>query len=64
MWSYSGSHSLSFHSRVVQDGYVEIEKCASGATGSDVYHLRRLHSFHPSNVECKRLIALVSGIYL
>ena len=44
-----------------QDGYVEIEKCASGATGSDVYHLRQLHSFQPSNAEFKRLIALVSG---
>ena len=61
VWSYSGSHNLSFHTHVHQDGYVEIEKCASGATGSDIYHLRRLHSFHPSNSECKRLIALVSG---
>ena len=64
MWTYSGSHSLSFHTRVFQDGYVKIEKCTSGATGSDIYHLRRLHSFHPSNVRCKHLIVLVSGIYL
>ena len=61
MWSYSGSYSLSFHTHVYQDGYVQIEKCASGATGSDIYHLRRLHSFYPSNLECKHLIALISG---
>lgn len=61
VWTYSGSHKLSFHTRILEDGYVEIEKCASGASGDDVYHLRRLHGFHPSNGKCKRLVALVSG---
>lgn len=61
VWTYSGSHTTSFHVKVLEDGHVNVEKCARGATGGDVYHLRRLHSVHPSNPTCKRLIALVSG---
>lgn len=64
MCSYSGSHSLLFHTHVLEDGYVQIEKCASGSTGNDIYHLRRLHSFHPCNGDCKCHIVLVSGMYV
>ncbi len=42
-WEHSGSHIVPFHTRVNED-HIEIEKCAPGATGSDIYYLRRLHS--------------------
>ncbi len=63
-WDHSGSHMMAFHTHLLDDGYVEIEKCAPGATGSTVYYLRRLHSTHPSNSACKRLIAVISGMHL
>ena len=42
---------------------MSVDKCGNKATGNDVYHLRRIHSFHPSNSSCKRLIGIVSGMY-
>ena len=48
VWSHSGSHPVVFRASVCDDGYVQVEKCAPGATGSDVVYLRRLHSTHPS----------------
>ena len=61
-WTYSGSHIVSFHASFFKDGYIDVEKCAPGASGSNVYYLRRLHSVHPSNSSCRRLIALITGI--
>ena len=60
VWNYNGSHTVSFHT-CIENGSVKTEKCARGALGMDIYHLRRLHSVHPSNSECKRLIALITG---
>ena len=60
-WNHSGSHTIPFHIHIGSDDDISIEKCAPGATGSDIYYLRRLHSTHPSNPEFKRLIALISG---
>ena len=61
-WNYSGSHIVSFRASFFKDGYIDIEKCAPGASsGSNVYYLRRLHSVHPSNSSCRRLIALITG---
>ena len=45
-WEHSGSHILPFHTHVREDGFTETEKCAPGATGSDVFYLRRLHGVH------------------
>ena len=60
-WSHSGSHPTTYKVHVNKDGYVNVEKCAPGASGADVVYLRRLHSVHPSNNQFKRLIAFVSG---
>jgi hypothetical protein len=38
-----------------------VERCCPGGRGDNIIHLRRLHSFHPSNKEFKRMIAFVSG---
>ena len=32
-------------------------------SGDNVYYLRRLHSFHPSNNEFRRILALLFGTY-
>ena len=60
IWNYSGSHPVCFR---VQDkqGDMVIEKCAKGAAGSNIFHLRRLHCTHPSDPEFKRMIAFVSS---
>ena len=62
-WNHSGSHTVPFHTKILDDGYIELERCAAGASGDNVYYLRRLHSTHPSNSSCRRLIALISGLY-
>ena len=61
-WKHSGSHPQTYKAQ--EDGYVRTEKCADGARGDTVVHLRPLHSVHPTNNSFKRLIAFLSGIYL
>ena len=61
-WNYSGSHPVPFHVTHHEDGFIAVERCAPGATGEDVVHLRRLHATHPSNSSFKRMIAFVSGM--
>ena len=61
VWTHSGSHTNFFKLYVDDDGEVDIERCASGATGNNVVSLRRLHSIHPSNKQFKRMIAFVCG---
>lgn len=60
-WDYSGSHPEVFMCSFDDFGDLTIEKCAPGATGPNVYYLRRLRSCHPSNCEFRRLIAFVHG---
>ena len=48
MWSHPGSHPVAFKVHT-ENGYVEVDKLAAGATGNDIVYLRRLHSIHPSN---------------
>ena len=54
---------LTFRAQVEEDGYVRVLKCADGAKGNDIMHLRRLHSVHLTNPSLKRLIAFLSGTY-
>ena len=61
-WSYSGSHPVPFKVFHKDDGYMSVERCAPGVSGSDVVLLRRLHATHPSNSSFKRMIAFVSGM--
>ena len=60
-WKHSGSHPLVYSVQVEEDGGLHVEKCAPGATGDNVVYLRRLHSFHSSDSNFKRLIAFISG---
>ena len=59
-WVHSGSHPIPFKVRVNSYDEVEVEKCAPGATG-EVFYLRRLHCYNPSNSEFRRLLAFISG---
>ena len=59
-WIHSGSHPVPFKAVINEDGGVEVEKCAPGATG-EVFYLRRLNCYHPSNSNFRRLLAFVSG---
>ena len=60
-WDYSGSHPDVFMCSFDQFNDLRIEKCAPGASGPNVYYLRRLRSSHPSNSDFRRLIAFVHG---
>ena len=60
-WNHSGSHPLLFRA-IINEDEVEVERCAPGATGDNIYYLRRLHCYHPSNANFRRLIAFISGI--
>ena len=40
-----------------------VEKCAPGASGN-VFYLRRLYSYHPSNTDFRRMLALVNDVRL
>jgi hypothetical protein len=62
VWTYNGPHTVYFRTGIDKDGSVKSEKCNRWASGSNVYQLHRLHSVHPSNAKCKRLIALITGI--
>ena len=61
IWNYSGSHPQAYRVYHKEGGYISVEKRGSGATGSSVVYLRRLHCTHPSNAEFKRLICFLSG---
>ena len=61
IWKHSGSHTQLFKVYVDDDGEVDVEKCAPGASGDNIVLLRRLHSTHPSNKEFKRMIAFLCG---
>lgn len=61
-WIHSGSHPTPFKAKVNSNGEIQVEKCARGATG-EVYYLRRLHCYHPSNSDFRRLLAFISGMH-
>ena len=58
-WIHTGSHPFIFKA-YVHKGSVSVEKCVPGAHGM-VYYLCRLHSYHPSNTDFRRMLAFVSG---
>ena len=41
------AHILMYLCSYYEDGEVYIDKVAPGASGTDVYYLRRLHCVHP-----------------
>ena len=60
-WIHSESHPFTFKAHFKEYDYVHVEKCAPGASGN-VFYLRRLHSYYPSNPDFRRMIAFVSGM--
>ena len=60
-WLHSGSHTDVFKCTYSDNDSVFIEKAAPGASGDNVYYLRRLHSVHPSNNDFRRVLALLFG---
>ena len=60
-WHYSGSRRVPFHATLDPHGVSHVERCCPGATGDNVFYLRRLYSFHPSNSSFRRVIAIVTG---
>ena len=59
-WLHKGSHTDVFLCAYDND-CINIEKAAVGASGKNVYYLRRLHSVHPSNNAFRRVLALLFG---
>ena len=60
-WLQKGSHNDVFRCRYDEDGEVYIDKMAPGATGSDIYYLRRQHCVHPSHSAFRRILAFICG---
>ena len=60
-WLYKGSHTDVFRCSFDDYGKVLVEKAAPGASGPNVYYLRRLHSVHPSNKGFRRIVAIIFG---
>ena len=63
-WRHHGSHTDVFRCSFFEDNDVLVEKDAQGASGNNVYYLRRLHCTHPSNKHFRRIITIISGEYL
>ena len=62
-WSHSRSHTFAFRSWFSDEGVIEIERVDKDCTASDVQYLRRIHSYHPSDSACKRMLAFVTGTF-
>ena len=60
-WIQNGSHTDVFKCFYGQDGEVSIDKAAPGASGFNVYYLRRIHCVHPSNSSFRRILAFICG---
>lgn len=60
-WKHTGSHQSLYYVSYGENDKIELEKCVPGASGSNVYHLRRLYSSHPSNQAFRRILAFLSG---
>ena len=63
-WIHSDSHKTQYHVNFDENGGIRLEKCYTRVTGDDIYYLRRLHMYHPSNSEFRRLLAFISGLFL
>ena len=63
-WEHSGSHPEVFKCSFDDLECVSVEKCAPGASGINVYYLRRLRSYCPTNHDVRRLMAFIHGTYV
>ena len=58
VWNHSGSHDKKFECRFGP----EIGKSMlSTGNGWETFFLRRLHSYHPTNANFRRMIAFITG---
>ena len=60
-WEHSGSHPEVFKCSFNDRDTVTVEECAPGTSGSNVYYLRRLRSYCPTNHDVRRLMAFIHG---
>jgi hypothetical protein len=60
-WVQNGSHVDVFKCYYDKDGEVSIDRAAPGASGANVYYLRRIHCKHPSNSSFRRILAFICG---
>ena len=63
-WEHSGSHPEVFKCSFNDLDCVSVEKCAPGASGNNVYYLRRLRSYCPTNHDVRRLMAFIHGMFV
>jgi len=60
-WVYSGSHSVSYAAFQSSRG-LEFERMAgTGGNADNMFQLRRINCNHPTNPQCQRLLAFVTG---
>ena len=60
-WEYVGSPNVAFETYHNALEKVEVEKCAPGAYGEIVSHLRCLYGWYPSDPDCERTLVFVIG---
>ena len=60
-WIHSRSHPFIFRA-TFEENEVYVERCTPGAS-KNVFYLWRLHCYHPSNANFRRLLAFVSGTF-
>ena len=56
-----GSHTDVFKCSYDADREIVIDRVAPGASGSNVYYLRRIHCVHPCNASFRRILAFICG---
>lgn len=59
-WNYSGSHTFPFQSWFSETGDLQIKRVSS-TDACEVQYLRRVHYNHPSDSQCKRMLAFITG---
>ena len=61
-WVYSGSHSVSY-AAFESDGGLDFERVAGKLCTEvdNIFQLRRINCKHPTNPQCQRLLAFVTG---
>ena len=63
-WNQSGSHTIPFQAWYSEEGNLQVKRLQHGKhnTENDVQYIRRLHYYHPSDNDCKRMLAFITGI--
>ena len=62
-WINSVSRPFVFRATFEENGEVYIERCTPGAS-RNVFYLRRLHCYHPSNANFRRSLSYLCVLYV